>query len=55
MKNSIKGRKKRDVDAVGSDSLYENNPTDYEDIMEALREEYPLEKRFLGKSPFPHK
>lgn len=47
MKNSLKGRKKRDTDAA--DSLYENNPSDYEDVMEALREEYPLEKRFLGE------
>lgn len=47
MKNSIKGRKKRDVDAT--ESLYEANPSDYEDLVEALKEEYPMEKRFLGE------
>jgi hypothetical protein len=54
MKNSLKGRKKRDIDAAGPDPLYENNPSDYEDIIQALREEYPLEKRFLGEFFFSH-
>lgn len=53
MKNNIKGRKKRDVDAViGPDA--ENNLSDYEDVLDVLREEYPLEKRFLGEFLFTH-
>lgn len=50
MKNSIKGRKKREIDAGGiPESLYETSPSDYEDLVEALKEEYPMEKRFLGE------
>ena len=51
MKNSIKGRKKRDIDTAVNfpESLYDSNPSDYEDLVEALKEEYPMEKRFLGE------
>lgn len=51
MKNSIKGRKKRDTDAVVAgfpEWLYQsNNPSDYDD--ENVEMEDPLEKRFLGE------
>lgn len=48
MKNTIKGRKKRDIgDALLPDSLlYQTYPSDYDEFAD----EYPLEKRFLGKS-----
>lgn len=46
MKNSLKGRKKREIgDALPDPLLYQTNPYDYEE----LADEYPLEKRFLGE------
>ena len=57
MKNSIKGRKKRDIDTAVNfpESLYDSNPSDYEDLVEALKEEYPMEKRFLGEFSLSYK
>lgn len=47
MKNTIKGRKKREIGDGGvlPDSLYQTYPSDYDEFAD----EYPLEKRFLGK------
>lgn len=60
MKNSIKnGRKKRNS-GYGEDEAFEpayqsqNGPSDYEELVQSLGEDYPYlmqnqEKRFLGK------
>lgn len=47
MKNTIKGRKKREIGDGSAlpDSLYQTYPSDYDEFAD----EYPLEKRFLGK------
>lgn len=47
MKNTIKGRKKREIgdSALPDSRLYQTYPSDYDEFAD----EYPLEKRFLGK------
>jgi hypothetical protein len=49
MKNTIKGRKKREIgdgnNALPDSLLYQTYPSDYDEFAD----EYPLEKRFLGK------
>lgn len=55
MKNSIKnGRKKREISGEALESVYQNGPLDYEELLQSLSEEYPhmmqnQEKRFLGE------
>jgi hypothetical protein len=54
MKNSLKGRKKREIGGGGetevNEPVFQNGPLDYEELLQALNEDGPYaEKRFLGE------
>jgi len=51
LKNSIKGRKKREIGGENefSDPVFQNGPVDYDELLQALNDDFPYaEKRFLG-------
>ena len=53
MKNSIKGRKKREIgEGEALEPVFQNGPIDYEELLQSLNEDFPYiqaEKRFLGE------
>jgi hypothetical protein len=51
LKNSIKGRKKREIgDSEINEPVFQTGPLDYEELLQSLNDDiqYP-EKRFLGE------
>lgn len=55
MKNSVNGRKKREIGGENEllDPVFQNGPVDYDELLQALNDDLPYaEKRFLGKLKF---